>query len=117
MGAGDGDGRDGVVVVEPVVPSPREDFIAFEQAPELVGMEAPVYPELARAAGIEGTVLVRVLVAADGFVEEATLLQGVLGLDEAALAAAVTAVFRPARQQGRPIAVWIVIPIEFRLRP
>lgn len=80
-------------------------------------MRTPDYPGLARAAGIEGTVLVRVLVGEDGFVKKSILLQSVLALDEAALDASATAVFRPARQQERPVAVWVVIPIEFRLRP
>jgi len=79
-------------------------------------MQPPAYPEIAREAGVEGTVLVRVLVDAQGTVRDRILLQSVLGLDEAALAAAATAVFRPALQQDKPVAVWVVLPIEFRLR-
>ncbi len=95
-------------------PSP-DDYIPVEREPVLVTMQAPVYPELARDAHIDGTVLVRVLVGEDGFVHQALLLQSVLGLDDAALTAARTAVFKPALQQERPVAVWIVIPIEFQL--
>jgi len=93
-----------------------EAFVAFEHEPELVWMREPVYPEIARDAGIEGLVLVRVLVGADGTVLQVTLLRSVLGLDEAALEAAKTAVFRPALQQGLPVQAWVVIPIEFSLR-
>lgn len=96
-------------------PSP-EDLVVVEQDPVLVAMQTPVYPEIARDAGLEGTVLVRALVNVDGAVREVRLLQSLLGFDEAALAAASTAVFRPAQQQGKPVAVWVVIPIEFRLR-
>lgn len=92
-------------------------FIPVEHAPELIAMAAPAYPELARDAGIEGTVLVRALVGRDGFVHEVRILESVLTLDDAALAAARDAVFKPALQQDKPVAVWVVIPIEFRLRP
>jgi protein TonB len=93
-----------------------DDFIPVESQPVLVAMQKVPYPDIAREAGIEGTVLVRVLVGEDGFVRRALVAQSVLGLDEAALAAAHDAVFKPALQQERPVAVWVVIPIEFRLR-
>lgn len=102
--------------LEPTVPR-ADGFVAVEHEPELVFMQAPEYPEIARHAGIEGTVLVRVLVAADGTVRRALVLRGVTGLDESALAAVATAVFRPARQQGLPVAVWVVVPIQYSLRP
>lgn len=93
-----------------------DTFVPVEHEPELITIPAPAYPELAREAGIEGTVYVRVLVGEDGFVHNALILESVLGLDDAALASARAAVFRPASQQERPVAVWIVVPIEFRLR-
>jgi protein TonB len=96
-------------------PEPDE-FIPVERQPVLVSMQRVQYPDIARDAGIDGTVLVRVLVGEDGFVRRALIAESVLGLDEAALAAARDAVFKPALQQERPVAVWVVIPIEFRLR-
>jgi len=106
---------DGAAVDFASVPSEPEIWLAVEREPELVSLRSPAYPELAREAGIEGKVLVRVLVGADGFVRSCEVLEGVLGLDEAALAAARTAVFKPAEQQGRAVATFIVIPIEFAL--
>jgi protein TonB len=99
----------------PAWPSP-DDIVVVEKEPMLIAMQPPDYPEIAREAGIEGTVLVRVLVDAQGAVRDRHVLQSIRGLDEAALAAAATAVFRPALQQDRPVAVWVVVPIEFRLR-
>ena len=96
------------------LPSP-EEYVAFEKAPELVSMNPPVYPELAREAGVEGTVLVRVLVGDDGFVKDMLIIQSVPMLDDSAVEAAWTAVFKPALQKDRPVAVWMVIPIEFNL--
>ena len=110
----DGPGAIGIVEEAPHWPSP-EEIVVVEREPVLIAMRAPEYPEIARDAGIEGTVLVRVLVDPRGAVHDAHVLQGVRGLDEAALAAATTAVFRPALQQDRPVAVWVVVPIEFSL--
>jgi protein TonB len=96
------------------LPSPDE-YVAFEKAPELVKMDPPAYPDIAREAGVEGTVLVRVLVGDDGFVKDMIIIQSVPMLDEAAADAAWTAVFKPALQKDRPVAVWMVIPLEFSL--
>jgi len=97
------------------LPGP-EDYVAYEKEPELVSPPEPEYPEIAREAGVEGTVLVRVLVGEDGFVKEMMIIQSVPMLDDAAAAAAQTAVFKPALQKDKPVAVWMVIPIEFQLR-
>jgi len=114
--AWDGENPGTIPAVEPMtLPQASLDFIVVEREPELVWMRKPAYPDLAREAGIEGTVLVRVLVGADGTTQQVQLLQSVLGLDETAVEAAKTAVFKPALQQGRPVAVWVVIPIEFDL--
>jgi protein TonB len=97
-----------------VTPLPEILFVV-EVEPRLVAIDPPAYPEIAREAGLEGTVYVRVLVWTDGTVREAAVTDGMLGLDEAALAAVRTAVFVPASQQGRPVATWMILPIEFRL--
>ncbi|UCE01427.1 MAG: energy transducer TonB [Candidatus Latescibacterota bacterium] len=108
---------DGVLVVEvKQASSPADEpFVAVEVYPQLVQMDAPRYPELAREAGVAGEVLVRVLVGRDGLVRDAVVIRSVPMLDAAALAAARTAVFKPALQSGTPVAVWIVIPIRFEL--
>jgi protein TonB len=96
---------------------PRVDYVAFESAPELVAIDRPEYPEMAREARVEGHVVVLVLVGVDGFVKDARLADdGVPMLNEPALAAARAAVFRPALQSDQPVAAWIAIPIEFALR-
>jgi protein TonB len=97
------------------LPGP-EDYVAYEKEPELVSPPEPEYPEIAREAGVEGTVLVRVLVGEDGFVKDMVIIQSVPMLDDAAASAAQTAVFKPALQKDKPVAVWMVIPIEFQLR-
>ncbi len=96
------------------LPSPV-DFIPVEEPPVLISLTSPTYPEIARQAGVEGTVTLRVLVGKDGKVIDAIVTNGVPMLDEAALVAVRDAVFRPALQQHRPVAVWVMIPIRFLL--
>jgi protein TonB len=96
-------------------PSP-EDFVPVEVEPVRVRIDAPVYPTMAAEAGIEGTVLVNVLIGKDGKVKRALLVEGSPLLDEAAIACAKTAVFRPALMQNQPVEVWVLMPITFKLR-
>ena len=76
------------------------------------------YPEAAREYAVEGTVVVRVLVAADG----TSTVKGVEkslfpACDEAALAAAAKLpVFLPAVAEGAPVSRELRIPFSFRLR-
>jgi protein TonB len=77
----------------------------------------PVYPDHAREAGIEGTALLRLRVAADGTTREVRLLRsaGNRLLDEAAQAAARRWEIAPALQNGRAIEAWVEVPVRFRL--
>jgi len=109
-----GSGFDSLVVEEGNDPGPQ-DFVAVEQMPVLVTLPAPYYPELARQAGIDGLVLVRALVNEEGKISDAIALEGPDMLVEPAIGAVKKAVFRPALQQHRPVAVWINIPIRFSL--
>lgn len=96
------------------LPDP-DGYVPFDVAPELVSMVSAKYPDSARNANAEGTVLVRVLVGTDGLVEGTRVVQSVQGLDGAAVATVRTAVFKPALSKNEPVAVWMVIPIEFVL--
>jgi protein TonB len=96
-------------------PSPG-DFVAVEEEPIRISIDPPAFPRVANNAGVEGTVLVRVLVGKNGRVKEAIVVEGHPMLEDAALASARSAVFRPALQRHRPVEVWVMVPITFRLR-
>ena len=96
-------------------PSPKE-FVAVEEEPIRISIDPPVYPDMAMSAGIEGTVLVRALVGKDGKVKDAIVIEGHELLKGAAIDCAKTAVFRPALLQHRPVEVWVMMPITFKLR-
>ena len=84
--------------------------------PVMLSRKKPVYPDMARAAGIEGTVVVNVYVGQDGRVLKGKVVEGPLPLREAALASALTALFKPATTDNRPVAVWVAMPMRFTLR-
>lgn len=115
-GSGAGDG-DSLVVETDIETSPApDDFIVVDQEPAKVSQDAPEYPSVARAAGIEGTVLVRVLVGKNGRVKDAIYIDGPEALKEAALKSARTSVWRPALVDHKPLEVWVNMPVTFRLR-
>lgn len=98
----------------PDLPSP-DVAVEYDLEPELLRMSDPVYPDPARAQGIQGVVLVRVLVGKDGNIKDMIIIQSVPALDDVAIEACRTAVFKPGLCDGDPVAVWMVIPIEFKL--
>ncbi len=108
------EGEPFVVEVDETSPLPDE-FIAVDEEPVRISIDPPVYPEMARSANVEGTVLVRVLVGVDGKVKNALLLEGHEMLVQSAIACAKTAVFRPALIQHKPVEVWVVMPVIFKL--
>jgi len=78
----------------------------------------PNYTEEARKNKIQGVVRVRVLIGPDGGVKQVRIVGGGLGdgLNEQAISAAYQIRFRPAMKDGRPVAFWMPVDIEFNLR-
>lgn len=79
-------------------------------------VEPDLTPE-ARAARVRGTVLLEILVDEAGAVREAKVLRGLgLGLDEKALEAVSQWKFKPAVQDGKPVAVRANVEMNFRVK-
>jgi protein TonB len=97
---------------EPTVP---DTFVAFDELPMLLRIDAPKYPGLAQQAGLEGTVLVKVFVTPAGKVNRAVAVEGPEVFWKAAVTAAQTALFTPAKQGDTPVGVWVIIPVTFSL--
>jgi TonB family protein len=108
----EGQGHDAISIAE--FPS-RTDPIMADVLPEVVTPAPPEYPALPREAGVEGRVVVAVLVDRTGRVHDAVVERSVPMLDESALAAARRYRFTPALSNGHPVAVWVRIPFDFRL--
>ncbi|MCB9535504.1 MAG: energy transducer TonB [Myxococcales bacterium] len=63
----------------------------------------PDYPAAARKEGIEGTVVLSIVVDTEGRVVRATVVKGLgHGLDQAAVEAAKATLWHPATVGGRP---------------
>lgn len=85
-------------------------------SPRLIEGAEPAYPEQALGSGIEGRVILRVLVDPLGNVEQVLPLRAPYR-GELLRMAAVAAVrhwrYEPARLDGKPVACWLVASLEF----
>ncbi len=93
-------------------------FFAWEEAPEVLKMVMPEYPEIARKAGVEGMVILTIIVDEQGNVIQADIVVeeplGIFG--QAAIDAVMQYKFKPARQRDKPIKVQMGHKIIFTLQ-
>ncbi|HEY0780964.1 MAG TPA: TonB family protein, partial [Thermoanaerobaculia bacterium] len=102
----------------PAAAAPPESGGGAVIPPKLVNYPSPEYPPLARRLGVQGTVIVSVLVDESGRVAEARIVEPVkqqVGINEAALSAARAARFRPATKGDVPTKMWTRLKIPFKL--
>ena len=85
------------------------------QQKRLIHSVQPEYPDVAREAGIQGSVRLEVYVAEDGAVSDARVLAGERILADAALAAVRQWRYQPALLDGKPVRVVTRVKVEFRL--
>jgi TonB family protein len=85
-------------------------------APSLLSKVEPEYSEEARAAKLQGTVLLKVVVDTDGLAKNIQVLksQG-MGLDEQAVIAVTQWKFKPGMKDGAPVPVQAQIEINWKL--
>jgi len=91
------------------------EFMTVEQKPVITRETQPIYPQSAINAGVEGTVVVTVVVDKNGIVTNAEIFSSIPQLDNAALQAARGKVFSPGRIGGEPVITKMNIPINFTL--
>jgi protein TonB len=78
----------------------------------------PIYPPLARAQRVEGTVIVSVLVSEAGRVLDAKVLSGVnrpVGINESALQTVRNSSFAPGMKEGVRVKSWTTVVVAFKL--
>ncbi len=93
-------------------------YVAVDKNPELIKFVTPVYPDIAKKAGIGGKVFVQMLIDVDGHVIRADVARssGNVSLDDAAVEAAKQCIFTPAiAPGGKPTRVWVMQPFTFKL--
>ena len=104
----------------------KEDYRFFSLAEYPGGFEAMaayiaksvVYPEKAKAEGVEGKVFVQFVVEPDGSIAEATVLRGVGGECDAEALRVVKSMpkWQPATFKGKPARSKYVMPIYYTLK-
>lgn len=75
----------------------------------------PAYPAIAKAAGVQGRVVIEAIISKQGFVQQARALSGQPMLAQAALAAVSRARYQPYQLNGQPVEVDTTINIDFVL--
>jgi len=76
----------------------------------------PEYSEMARKAKFQGTVVLSIIVDVDGLAKNIKVVRPLgLGLDEKAIEAIVKWRFRPGMKDGKPVATYATVEVNFRL--
>lgn len=104
------------------VPSSRggeAGFSVAEMAPEVLSGLLPLYPDLLRQAGVEGQVVLEARVDSMGRVQKGSVSVVFAthpGFVDAARQAMMSMLFRPARVNGRAVAMLVRVPFAFSIR-
>lgn len=92
------------------------EFWSVEEKPDVIDRVNPIYPEMARRAGLEGQVILTFTVTTDGRATDIVVLRGAEIFRQAALEAVAQFRFRPAKQNDRAVSVRMTMPMRFKLR-
>lgn len=96
--------------------SARHAPVAAYVPPLILFKPQPVYPAAAKARGIQGVVVLRVVLTAAGRVRVLAVERSLgRACDQAARQAALRIRFRPARRYGRPVDAVVRIRVRFRV--
>jgi TonB family protein len=84
-------------------------------AGQIVSKVNPVYPPDAKAQGIQGAVVLRAIIDADGTVQHLDVLSGPAELQQSAMDAVKQWVYKPYLLNGEPVSVQTTITINYSL--
>ena len=107
-----------ISVSEPIVPAPAVETPVGEviTQPERIGTLNPVYPQIARAAQIQGDVLLEAVILPDGRVTRVTVLKSPNRvLNNAAIRAVEQSTYKPGLRNGVPDTFTVQITVRFAL--
>jgi TonB family protein len=96
---------------------PEQVHFTWDVPPRLIDGPHPAYPDIARRAGVDGTVVLHITLGLDGRVEQAQVVRSTsLGVfDEAAREAILKWRYEPARIDGRPVRAVFRQTIRFTM--
>jgi protein TonB len=84
--------------------------------PQRIAYIAPLYPEVARTARVQGMVILEAVIGPDGIVRDVRVLRSHPLLDEAAMAAVRQWRYTPTLLNGLPVPVVMTVTVTFRLQ-
>lgn len=113
----DGTGFTSVVPPPPPEPIAPIHLHSGMKAPIKIADAAPSYPGLARAAHVEGVVILEAVLDAKGRVESVRVLRSIPLLDQAAVEAVQRWRFTPALLNGEAVPVVMTVTVNFTLEP
>jgi TonB family protein len=90
-------------------------FTPYDEAPKMLSTIKIDYPKEAKKNGIDGIVTVSVLISKTGLVEEAEIVDGIPELNESALKAIKKVKFKPGKHKGKPVNVWMDVPVTYKI--
>ena len=98
-------------------PEPEPEPVREQIPARLIKSDRPLYPQVARKEGWEGTVVLRITIGTGGDVENVTTQtsSGHPALDESAAQSVKTWQFDPAKDGDVPISTSVDLPVRFDL--
>jgi protein TonB len=108
----------GVVGGLPEAPPPPQAVRVGGQIkePKKLKNVAPVYPDIAKQARVQGVVILECTISPQGRVTDVKVLRGIPLLDEAAKEAVRQWVYSPTLLNGVPVPVIMTVTVNFRLQ-
>jgi protein TonB len=107
-------GKPAATVVRPENRAPIRVSTKVEEG-LLIRKTVPVYPAIAKAAGVGGTVRLAATISRNGTIENLRVTGGPAMLQQAALDAVKTWVYRPYLLDGQPVEVETTVDVVFML--
>ena len=96
------------------LPTPTEEYLVSEM-PRVLSEVRPNYPKEAKERELEGTVVLDVLIDEQGKVRQVSVIEGESVFRNEALVAMKKFLFKPARVEGKTVAVRIRYSLKFLL--
>jgi len=99
----------------PTLPAGPLRVSAGVMAKAAISQPAPIYPEIAKAAHVQGTVVLHAIISKTGMVDKIQVISGAPMLVSSAVEAASHWTYNPYLLNGQPMAVDTTINVIFRL--